>query len=186
MKLPNADRAFVDVVKLRDYSLNTEHEEGKHKARVFADALGLQSDDAAWLRQKLLNIAKSEGCRTGKSTDYGQRYVIDFELIREGKMARLRSAWIIRKGRGLPSISNMLCDMSIAMPNTPLRLLDVVALLVDKPEERLVTGQVGTVVELLGPDIYEVEFLDSKGHTIAVTELKRAELLLLQHEPVMA
>ena len=27
MKLPNADRAFVDVVKLRDYSLNTEHRE---------------------------------------------------------------------------------------------------------------------------------------------------------------
>jgi hypothetical protein len=36
------------------------------------------------------------------------------------------------------------------------------------------------------PDVYEVEFLDSKGHTIAVTELKRADLLLLQHEPVMA
>ena len=104
MKLPNADRAFVDVVKLRDYSLNTEHEEGKHKARVFADALGLQSDDAAWLRQKLLNIAKSEGCRTGKSTDYGQRYVIDFELIREGKTARLRSAWIIRKGEDFPRL----------------------------------------------------------------------------------
>jgi len=72
------------------------------------------------------------------------------------------------------------------MPNAPLKLLDVVALLVDKPEERLVTGQVGTVVELLSPDVYEVEFLDSKGRTIAVTELKRAELLLLQHEPMMA
>lgn len=72
------------------------------------------------------------------------------------------------------------------MQNRPLKLLDVVALLVDKPEERLVTGQVGTVVELLNPDVYEVAFLDSKGHTIAVTELKRADLLLLQHEPVMA
>jgi hypothetical protein len=72
------------------------------------------------------------------------------------------------------------------MQNSPLKLLDVVALLVDKPEEKLVTGQVGTVVELLAPDVYEVEFLDSKGHTIAVAELKRAELLLLQHEPVMA
>ena len=72
------------------------------------------------------------------------------------------------------------------MPNTPLKLLDVVALLVDKPGERLVTGQVGTVVELLSPNVYEVEFLDSKGHTIVVTELERAELLLLQHEPVMA
>ena len=72
------------------------------------------------------------------------------------------------------------------MPQTPLKTLDVVALLVDKPEERLVTGQVGTVVEVLAPDVYEVEFLDSKGRTIAVTELKRADLLLLQHEPVMA
>jgi len=80
----------------------------------------------------------------------------------------------------------MLRGMIIAMQKTPLKLLDVVALLVDKPEEKLVTGQVGTVVELLAPDVYEVEFLDSKGGTIAVTELKRADLLLLQHEPVMA
>ena len=72
------------------------------------------------------------------------------------------------------------------MPQTPLKTLDVVALLVDKPEEQLVTGQVGTVVELLAPDVYEVEFLDSKGRTIAVTELKRADLLLLQHESVLA
>ena len=34
-----------------------------------------------------------------------------------------------------------------SVPKTPLKMLDVVALLVDKPEERLVTGQVGTVVE---------------------------------------
>lgn len=60
------------------------------------------------------------------------------------------------KGRGLPSISNMLRDISTAMPNTPLKLLDVVALLVDKSKERLVTGQVGTVVEVLSPDVYEV------------------------------
>ena len=72
------------------------------------------------------------------------------------------------------------------MPQTPLKTLDIVALLVDKPEEQLVTGQVGTVVELFAPDVYEVEFLDSKGRTIAVAELKRADLLLLQHEPVMA
>ena len=80
----------------------------------------------------------------------------------------------------------MVRDISTAMPNTPLKLLDVVALLVDKSKERLVTGQVGTVVEVLSPDVYEVEFLDSKGNAIAVTELKRADLLLLQHEPVLA
>jgi hypothetical protein len=72
------------------------------------------------------------------------------------------------------------------MQKTPVKLLDVVALLVDKPEEGLGVGQVGTVVEVLAPDAYGVEFLDSKGKTIAVAELKRADLLLLQHEPVMA
>jgi len=48
------------------------------------------------------------------------------------------------------------------MQTTPVKLLDVVALLVDKPEEGLVVGRVGTVVEILAPDVYEVEFLDSK------------------------
>jgi hypothetical protein len=50
----------------------------------------------------------------------------------------------------------------------------------------LVVGQVGTVVEVLGPDVFEVEFLDSNGKTIAVTELKRPEVLVLKHEPAVA
>ncbi len=58
MKIPNAESAFVDIVKLRDYSLSPEHEEGKHKARVFAVALGLTVDHAEWLREKLLAAAK--------------------------------------------------------------------------------------------------------------------------------
>jgi hypothetical protein len=66
-------RAFLDVAKLRDYSLNTKHEEGKHKARVFAAALGLRSGDAEWLRAKLLDVANSKDYRLGRKTDYGQR-----------------------------------------------------------------------------------------------------------------
>jgi hypothetical protein len=76
--------------------------------------------------------------------------------------------------------------MKTAMQETPVKLLDVVALLEDKPEERLVSGQVGTVVEVLTPHVFEVEFLDSQGRTVALTELKRAELLVLRHEPVEA
>jgi 3-dehydroquinate synthase class II len=72
------------------------------------------------------------------------------------------------------------------MQTAPLKLLDIVALLVEKPEAKLVAGQVGTVVEVLAPNAYEIEFLDSKGRTIAVTELQRTDLLLLQHEPAMA
>jgi len=68
------------------------------------------------------------------------------------------------------------------MQETPVKLLDVVAVLEDKPREGLVSGQVGTVVEVLAPGVFEVEFLDSQGRTIALTELKRSELLVLRHE----
>ena len=67
-----------------------------------------------------------------------------------------------------------------------IKLLDVVALLVDKVAEGLAVGHVGTVVEVLSPDVFEVEFLDPTGHTFALTELKRNEVLLLKHEPVAA
>ena len=104
MKLPNADRAFVDIAKLRDYSLNAEHKEGKHKARVFAAASGLRSNDAEWLREKLLRIAKSEDCQLGRKTDYGQRYLIDFELSHGRKSARIRSVWIVRNRENFPRL----------------------------------------------------------------------------------
>jgi predicted RNase H-like HicB family nuclease len=35
MIIPNAERAVVDVRKLRDYCLNSTHDQGKHKARLF-------------------------------------------------------------------------------------------------------------------------------------------------------
>jgi hypothetical protein len=46
MKLPNSHLAIVEITKLRDYSLNLEHESGGRKARVFRAALGLTLDDA--------------------------------------------------------------------------------------------------------------------------------------------
>ena len=72
------------------------------------------------------------------------------------------------------------------MHTTPVKLLDVVALLARRPEEGLVVGQVSTVVEVFGPDVFEVGFLDSKGKTMAVTELKRSEVLVLKHEAAVA
>ncbi len=76
--------------------------------------------------------------------------------------------------------------MKPPMRQDPIKLLDVVALLVDKPADGLLTGHVGTVVEVFSPDDFEIEFLDPSGHTFALTELKRNELLLLKHEPVAA
>lgn len=76
--------------------------------------------------------------------------------------------------------------MKFTMRNEPVKLLDVVALLVDKPADGLVSGHVGTVVEVFSPNGFEVEFLDPGGRTFALTEIKRDELLVLKHEPVAA
>ena len=54
MKLPNAENAVVDIAKLRDYSLNPNHPEGKHKARAFLEKLDIRRNDAEQLRQWIL------------------------------------------------------------------------------------------------------------------------------------
>ena len=58
MKIPNADRAVVDIRKLRDYCLNPRHRMGKHKARMFAAALSMTADDAEALRDILLKAMR--------------------------------------------------------------------------------------------------------------------------------
>ena len=67
--------------------------------------------------------------------------------------------------------------------NRELRILDVVALVDDLPSQRLRQGQVGTIVELLAPGVYEVEFSDNDGRTYASTALRAEQVLLLRHEP---
>ncbi len=65
-----------------------------------------------------------------------------------------------------------------------IQLLDVVALLEDLPEEQLRRGQVGTVVELLAPNVFLVEFSDTNGRTYAMLELHGEQLLRLYYQPV--
>ena len=62
--------------------------------------------------------------------------------------------------------------------------LSVVALLQDLPEHGLVRGHVGTVVEDLAPDVYEVEFCDDDGRTYATAALKANQLIRLHHQPI--
>ncbi len=63
-----------------------------------------------------------------------------------------------------------------------MKLLDTVALLGDVPEAQLRRGQVGTVVEALGGDVYEVEFSDDEGRTYALLPLPETLLMTLRFE----
>jgi Domain of unknown function (DUF4926) len=127
MKLPNAEAAFIDIRKLRDYSLNPDHDRGKHKARLFLATLGLDISPAS--------LAATSG------------------------------------------------DKPMITIVAQLNLLDVVALKEDLPQHNLSAGQVGTIVETLAPDVYEVEFSDDDGQTYAMLPLHRQQLLQLKYQP---
>ena len=62
-------------------------------------------------------------------------------------------------------------------------LLDVVALLAERPAQALARGQVGTIVETLKDDAVLVEFSDDHGRPYAVVPCGRSELLVLHYEP---
>jgi hypothetical protein len=61
------------------------------------------------------------------------------------------------------------------------RLLDTVALLEDLPGRKLKRGEVGTVVEILAPGVYEVEFCDDEGQAYAELSLRRDQLVSLHN-----
>lgn len=67
-----------------------------------------------------------------------------------------------------------------------IRLLDVVALTADVPENGLLRGQVGTVIERLGPDVFEIEFCDDEGRTYAQVAVPAEQLMVLRYEPATA
>ncbi|BAY19270.1 hypothetical protein NIES21_51300 [Anabaenopsis circularis NIES-21] len=103
--LPNAENAVVDIRKLRDYCLNTEHSTGKHKARLFSSILGISADDAEELRQILLEVVKTYEVQLGRCDEFGQRYTLDFSLEWKGRSALIRSGWIIEHKSNIPKLT---------------------------------------------------------------------------------
>jgi hypothetical protein len=77
-----------------------------------------------------------------------------------------------RKSLTLQISSRCLKKMSRMKP----KLLDVVALTDDLPERGLSRGQVGTLVEQLGTETFEVEFCDDEGRMYASLVLSTEQL----------
>lgn len=103
--MPYAENAVVDIRKLRDYCLNPEHDDGKHKARLFLSILGMTAEDAEELRQILLEVVKNVEVRLGRKDAFGQRYTLDFPIEWQNRSATLRSGWIIEHGSNIPRLT---------------------------------------------------------------------------------
>jgi hypothetical protein len=106
MRLPNAERALVDLDKLRDYCLNPAHPRGRHKARVFASALGVTARKAAWLRTAFLQAARTGDAIPGAADAHGRRYHLDTSIIGPKGTALVRTTWIVRMGEDFPRLTS--------------------------------------------------------------------------------
>jgi len=100
--LPHAARAVIDIRKIEDYCLSPTHPRGRHKARVFREALGLKQIDAQWLRQALLDGLRQEDAFELARDDLGVRFRVDVGLARHGKRVVVRTIWMVRSGEELP------------------------------------------------------------------------------------
>ena len=103
--IPNAEKAVVDIRKLRDYCLNPGHDEGKHKAPLFSSILGMTADNAEELRQILLEVVKTHETQLRRQDEFGQRYTLDFFLEWENRSATIRSGWIVEHGSDIPRLT---------------------------------------------------------------------------------
>jgi hypothetical protein len=65
-----------------------------------------------------------------------------------------------------------------------VKRLDVVALIQDLPDLNLHKGQVGTIVEVYEPTVFEVELVDLQGQTDAVETLNASQLMQLYYAPL--
>jgi hypothetical protein len=101
--LPNGDRAEVDLRKLTAYCLSPSHPRGRHKARVFREALGIVQADANELRSRILSAARDETAVLLDADEWGERWRVDITISRQGQRAVVRTVWIVRKGSSIPT-----------------------------------------------------------------------------------
>jgi hypothetical protein len=105
MRLPNAERAIVDLIKLRDYCLNPRHPRGRYKARVFAATLGFTGDDAETLRAAILAALPTVEARGGIEDEFGSRFTVDCPVTGRRGSAVVRTARIIRRNEDAPRLT---------------------------------------------------------------------------------
>lgn len=101
-RLPHGDEAILDIRKIEDYCLNPSHPRGRHKARVFREAVDLRRSDASWLRNVLLEAARSGEASQVAVDAWGTHWRVDATVRRHAKSAVVRTLWIVRIGESVP------------------------------------------------------------------------------------
>jgi hypothetical protein len=104
MKLPNGERAIVDVNKITGYALNPMHPYGRHHARLFKRLLGIGIDDADRLIEALRYAAANEEAGVGQQSPFGAKYEVRFVMEGPRRSYTILSVWMIRNGETDPRL----------------------------------------------------------------------------------
>jgi hypothetical protein len=73
--------------------------------------VGIGQAEAELLREALLAAAVTAEAQPGVANRYGQRYTVDFDLVRPSRTVRIRSTLIVRIGEDLPRLTTLLCTV---------------------------------------------------------------------------
>lgn len=103
MKLPNGERAQLGQ-KLELYSLNMEHENGKHKAILFQKRLGITIENKEVLETALLKSAIEADASIHISDRHGTQYDVRFQMTTETGTSIVLGCWIIRFKEDFPRL----------------------------------------------------------------------------------
>lgn len=111
VRLPNARRARIPTDKLVRYALDPSHERGRHKARVFASALGITAADWRYLHDAILAALPEASVRSTRITPFGVTYEV--VVMVDGPNGATRpvvTTWIT-EGDGPPRLTSTWVDI---------------------------------------------------------------------------
>ena len=100
--LPNYRQATLDIQKLSDYCLSSQHPKGKNKARVFQRVLRMSVHDAHKLKQQILSHLSHSKAQKGYSDEFGKRYIVPVIIRNLDYQAEIITIWIVRKKEDFP------------------------------------------------------------------------------------
>ena len=105
MRLPNGERAYLGT-KIEDDVLDSSHERGGHKARLFASVLGITKSNADILRRAVqAAAATSDAAEPGATGAFGRVYSLRVPIRTIKGSASILSAWIVRPGEDFPRLT---------------------------------------------------------------------------------
>jgi uncharacterized protein len=111
-KLPDADRATIPKEKLYDYALAPDHPTGRHKARVFRSALGIDRDNWEYLRDQIVAGIQDAEVSEVKTASSGFQYGVPM-LIEglNGETHEVLTAWIRDSETDPPRLITLYVDV---------------------------------------------------------------------------